>query len=100
MPANNYHLFNIVSVIANYLLEIRACGCNLVHKILDAENIEFAKSFFDYSVVCQRNTLLLNFAVSAFVDKFADGLQVRLAIVRMSLTYLKKDETRNVHTRM
>jgi hypothetical protein len=63
-----------------------------VHKILDAENIEFAKGFLDYSVVCQRNTLLLNFAVSAFVDEFADGLQVRLAIVRMTSTYSKKHE--------
>ena len=71
-----------------------------MHKILDAENIEFAKSFLDYSVVCQRNALLLNFAVSALVDEFADGLQVRLPIVRMSLTYLKKDITRNEHTRM
>ena len=38
----------------------------------------------------QRNTLPLNITISMFIDEFVDGLQARLAIAGMSLTYLEK----------
>ena len=47
-----------------------------MNKILDAKNIKLSQGFFDNSIVCKGNALLIDFAVSAFVDQFTNRLQV------------------------
>lgn len=62
-----------------HLLEVGAGSENLVNEILYGENVIFAESFLDDTVVGKGNALLVNLAVTALVDKFADRLEVRLA---------------------
>ena len=59
-----------------HLFEVRASSEDFVNKILDAKNIKLSKGFFDNSIVCKRNALLIDFAVSAFVDQFTNRFQV------------------------
>jgi hypothetical protein len=60
------------------LLEVGAGGYDLMDKVLDGEDVVFAENTLDDAVVRDRDSLLGNFAVPTFVDKFPDGLQVRL----------------------
>ena len=62
-----------------YLLEVGANSDDLVDEILNGEDVVLAESFLDDSVVGKGNTLLVDLAVTALVDKFADGLEVGLA---------------------
>ena len=62
------------------LLEVGAGGEDLVYEILNGEDVVLAESFLDDSVVGKGNTLLVDLAVTALVDKFADGLEVGLAV--------------------
>ena len=55
-----------------YLFEVRSSSDDFVDKILDAKNIKLSKGFFNNSIVCKRNALLIDFAVSAFVDQFTN----------------------------
>jgi len=61
------------------LLEIRASRDNLVYKIFDAEDVMFAERLLDDTIVGQRNTLLIDFAISTLVDQLTNRLQVGLA---------------------
>ena len=54
------------------LLEVWTHSYNFVDKIFNAENIIFAKVFLNDGVVAERNTLLVNLAVTSFVDQFTD----------------------------
>lgn len=54
------------------LLEIGARSRNLVHKILNAKDIVLAEGLLNDTVVRERHALLVDFAVSALVDEFAD----------------------------
>jgi len=62
-----------------HLLEIRASRDNLVYKIFDAEDVMFAERLLDDTIVGQRNTLLIDFAISTLVDQLTNRLQVGLA---------------------
>jgi hypothetical protein len=48
-------------------------------EILNTKNVEFAKVSLDDTVVRQRDTLLVNLAITALVDQLTDCLQVGLA---------------------
>jgi hypothetical protein len=61
------------------LLEIGASRDNLVYKIFDAEDVMFAERLLDDTIVGQRNTLLIDFAISTLVDQLTNRLQIRLA---------------------
>lgn len=61
------------------LLEVRADRCDLVDQVLHAEDIVFPELVLDHGVGGEGEALVLDFAVSALVDEFADGFQVRLA---------------------
>ena len=62
-----------------HLLEIGANGEDLVHEILNGEDVVLAQSPLDDGVVGERDTLLVDLAVSALVDKLAYRLEVGLA---------------------
>lgn len=61
-----------------YLLEVGSGGNNFVHKIFHRKDVVFAKRFFDHCIVSERDPLLVNLAISAFVNKLANGFQIRL----------------------
>jgi len=67
------------------LFKVRTSSDDFVNKILDAKNIKLSKSFFDNGIVCERNALLIDFAVSAFVDQFTNRLQVGFTICDVGL---------------
>lgn len=66
------------------LLEIGASSSDFVNQVLDTKDIEFAERFFDDGVVCKWDALLVDLAISAFVDEFAYTFQVGLAGVAVS----------------
>ena len=61
------------------LLEVGAGGVDLVHEILDGEDVVLAEGLLNDGVVGEGDALLVNLAVAALVDKLTDGLQVGLA---------------------
>ena len=61
------------------LLEVRASGEDLVHEILNGEDVVLAESLLNDGVVGEGDALLVDLAVAALVDKLTDGLQVGLA---------------------
>ena len=63
-----------------HLLEVGAGSEDLVHEILNGEDIVLAESLLDDGVVGEGDALLVDLAVAALVDQLTDGLQVRLAI--------------------
>ena len=62
-----------------HLLEVGANSEDLVHEILNREDVVLAESLFNNLVVGEGNTLLVDLAVAALVDQLANGLQVGLA---------------------
>jgi hypothetical protein len=78
------------------LLEVGASSDDLVDEVFNAENVVLAESLLDHGVIGKRDTLLVYLAVSSLVDEFADGLEVRLAILTLSTTERKdpKERTR------
>ena len=62
------------------LLEVRSHGDQLVDQILHAHDAILAQVVFDQLVVGKGDTLLVDFAITALVDKFADGLEGRIPI--------------------
>ena len=62
------------------LFEVGSDGDNLVEKILHADDAVFAKLLLDQSVIGERDSLLGDLAVSALVEKVADGLDGGVAI--------------------
>lgn len=71
------------------LLEVRADGEDFVNKILDGEDVVFAKCLLDDTVAGKRNALLVDFTVTALVDEFTDSLEVGLAVLIVSIRSLK-----------
>jgi len=62
------------------LLEVGADSEDLVDQIFNADDAVRSEIVLDKLVVGKRNTLLVDLAVTALVNKLADGLQVRVAI--------------------
>ena len=65
------------------LFEIGSDGEDLMHEILDGQDVVLAKSILNDQVIGQRDTLTIDFAIATLVDQLADGLQVRLSDVMM-----------------
>jgi hypothetical protein len=59
---------------------VRAGGNDLVHEIFDAEDVVLAESLLDDAVRGKGDTLLVELAVSALVDEFADGFEVGFTV--------------------
>lgn len=47
-----------------------------MNEIFNAEDVVFAESVLNDAVVGERDTLLVDLAISALVDQLTDGLQV------------------------
>lgn len=62
------------------LLEVGPDGEDLVDQVLDTDDSVFAKVVLNQSIVGERNALLLDLAVPAFVDQFTDGLEVGVSV--------------------
>ena len=73
-------MFNDIVCNGTHLLEVGARSEDLVHEILDREDVVLPKGLLDYSVVGERDTLLVDLAVTALVDELTHRLEVRLAI--------------------
>nr|AFK43207.1 unknown [Lotus japonicus] len=54
-------------------------------QIFNANNSMLPKSLFNNRVVCQSNSLFVNFPVSPLVDQFSDTLQIRITISNIRL---------------
>lgn len=67
------------------LLEIRPHGENLMDQILHAHDAVLAQMVFNDLVVGEGDSLLVDFAVAALVDEFADGFEGRVAICDVGL---------------
>lgn len=61
------------------LLEVGPRGEDLVHKVLNGEDVVQLERLLDHAVVRERDALLVHLAVSALVDQLTDGLEIRLA---------------------
>ena len=59
---------------------------DLVNDILNTDDTMLAKNLLDNGVVGEGNTLLLNFAVTTFVDQLTDCLQVRIPEIQWHLS--------------
>ena len=62
------------------LFEVMTNGGNLVNKIFNRENVVFAQLLLNDGVRGEGEALVVDLAVSAFVDKLTERLQVRLAV--------------------
>jgi hypothetical protein len=62
------------------LLEVGASSENLVDKIFYREDVELLEASFDDSIVGEGDALFVDLAVPTLVNKFANGLQVGLAM--------------------
>lgn len=62
------------------LLEVRSDGEDLMDQILDTEDTVFAEIIFNYLVVGEWDTLLLDLAIAALVDEVADGFDRGVAV--------------------
>ena len=62
------------------LLEVGAHGIDFMDQILHAHDSIFAQIVFDDLIVGERDTLFIDFAVSALVNEFADGLEIGIAV--------------------
>ena len=62
------------------LLEVGPDGKDLVNQILHADDAVPAEVCFDQGVVGQGDALLVDLAVSSFIDELPDGLEVRIPV--------------------
>ena len=62
------------------LLEIGADSDDFVDQILHTDDAVLAKIVFDQLVVGERDALLVNLAISAFVDELSHSLERRIAV--------------------
>lgn len=74
------------------LLEVGSNSEDLVDQVLHTDDSVFAKVVLNQSVVGERDALLVDLAVSAFVDQFTDGLQVGVPIGDVRLDNLEHFE--------
>ena len=56
-------------------LEVRTASVDFVDEIFNADDVGLAQNLGDDVVVGQRDTLLVDFAMAALVDKVGDGLE-------------------------
>jgi len=68
-----------------YLLEVGASGRDLVHEVLDTEDVVFPERLLDDGVVGKRDALLVDLAVPALVDQFPNGFDIRFAADHVSV---------------
>ena len=71
-PAQHFNTSSMGKDVILYLFEVWAGGDDLVNEVLHGENVILSESSFDDSIVGQRDALLVNLAVSTFVDQFTD----------------------------
>lgn len=62
------------------LLEVGTNGVDLMNQILHADNAVLAQVVLNQLVISQRDSLLVDLAVSSLVDQLSDGLEVWVAI--------------------
>jgi len=62
------------------LLKVGADGVDLVDEILHTDHAVLSEVLLDDLVVSQRQALLVNLAISALVDEFANGLLVGVTV--------------------
>ena len=62
------------------LLEVRTNRDDFVDQILHADNAKFAQVFLNELVVCESDTLLVDFTVAPLVDELTDRLEIGIAI--------------------
>ena len=62
------------------LLEIWSDGIDLMDQVLDTDNTVFAEVIFNKLVVCERDTLLVDFAISALVNKLTNRFEIGIAV--------------------
>lgn len=62
------------------LLEVWSHGVDLMNQILHTHDAILSQVILDNLIVGESNSLLVNLAVAAFVDKFTDSLQAWVAI--------------------
>ena len=74
-----------------HLLEIGANGDDLVHEILNREDVVLAEVLLDDLVGGEGKALVVDLAVATLVDKLTDGLEVWLAVGDVGL-----DETEHL----
>ena len=63
-----------------HLLEVGTDSEDLVNHVFHTDNTKLAKVLLDQLVVGERNSLLVDLAISTLVDELTDGLQVGVAI--------------------
>ena len=73
------------------LLEVGAGGVDLVHEILDGEDVVLAEGLLNDGVVGEGDALLVDLAVAALVDKLTDRLQVGLAAMGKKSVLVKEE---------
>ena len=61
-------------------LEMRTNCENLVDQVFNADNVVLAKTFLDKGVICDWDSLFVNFHKATFVDQLANTLQVWVTI--------------------
>jgi len=71
------------------LLEVRSDSDNLMDNVLDRDDTIFTEVLLDDGVVVQRDSLLVDLAVTTLVDEFTYGLQVGLTVCDIRLNQLK-----------
>ena len=62
------------------LFEVRSDGGDLVDQVFHTDDAELAQGVFDQLVVSEGDALLVDLAISALVDEFTDGLEVRVPV--------------------
>lgn len=78
------------------LFEVWSNSEDLVDQVFDRQDIILAQGRFDDLVARQRNSLLVNLAISALVDQLSDRLQVWLAVCDVRLDELEHLQGRPV----
>jgi hypothetical protein len=62
------------------LFEVRSDGGDLVDQVFHTDDAELAQGILDQLVVSEGDALLVDLAISALVDEFTDGLEVRVPV--------------------
>ena len=62
------------------LLEVGSDSEDLVNQVFHADNAVLAQLLLNESVLCKRDALLVDLAITTLVDKFTNRLKVRIAV--------------------
>ncbi len=71
------------------LLECRADCVNLMHEILNADDVVLAECALNDGVVCQGDAVAVDLAVTTLVDELLDGLEIGVAPCDVGLNQLE-----------